>query len=219
MVRATCIMEDEKKTLRLARWIVERWGGIRGRTKEGNFERAIADAEQAHSAGKGFRMESVASWSKYLAFRYPHKRAIYDARVAYALNWLLFQCRAERFFPFPEGRNSSLQALNYEVWAAHQRHGDAVLSYFDEDIEAKKSRFRRTLRANMWLDAAFAYQDYCHLLRKTADMAYVGDDWGLTKVEMALFAMAPGPIARDVFNVMIRGEKKSQWADGVSRKS
>jgi hypothetical protein len=30
---------------------------------------------------------------------------------------------------------------------------------------------------------------------------------------MALFAMAPGPIARDVFNVMIRGEKKSQWAN------
>jgi hypothetical protein len=33
---------------------------------------------------------------------------------------------------------------------------------------------------------------------------------------MALFAMAPRPIARDVFDLMIRGEKKSRWVNGVS---
>jgi hypothetical protein len=204
----------------LASWIVRDWGGVRRGKKadeedsgeeisEKKLERILDKADKYHQNGKS-RMSDVASWSKYLAFRYPAHHAIYDARTAYALNWLLWTAQAKLFFPFPPGRNSLLIALDYRLWlAAAVLSREVVEARLEKDIQSResdggKSSFVSDCLSDFTIDGRRYYAVYCDLLRQIARKVYGNDDeWGLTKVEMTLFALATTSVLREVFSVLV----------------
>lgn len=94
--------EDEQVRRNIAHWVIKNWGGVRGNRDEtlaGYVD--MADAEEPLTPIKG-----VASYSKLLSIVHPSKYAIYDARVAVALNAVqLFNGRKGIVFPYVSGRN------------------------------------------------------------------------------------------------------------------
>jgi hypothetical protein len=94
--------EGEQARRKLAQWIIKNWGGVRGNRDEtlaGYVE--MADAEGPQTPIKG-----VASYSKLLSIVHPSKYAIYDARVAVALNAVQLSIGGKGIvFPYVSGRN------------------------------------------------------------------------------------------------------------------
>ncbi|MBM3594366.1 MAG: hypothetical protein FJX31_00890 [Alphaproteobacteria bacterium] len=88
----------------ISKWIVKEWGGIATGTD------AVSHwYRQCNQYGRGevntfvSRIGSarIASWSKILSFVYPQEYPIYDARIGAALNSVLWQVRAARYFREP----------------------------------------------------------------------------------------------------------------------
>lgn len=114
-------------------WIVNKWGGVKGDTSI--FVKAFEDApEEKEKILESFaRLNTrVASWSKILSFLYPHDYFIYDARVAFTLDFLL----GETKFPVPDGFNS---VVNKHVEGRRQPTLDEYNKYCSliKDIHSK----------------------------------------------------------------------------------
>lgn len=92
-------------------WIVYEWGGVKKNksssvtTFANAYNNSNGNMNQLVSivASKG---ERVASWSKILSFLYPHDYFIYDARVAFTLDYLL----GKKKYPVPSGSNTVINA-------------------------------------------------------------------------------------------------------------
>lgn len=95
---------NRSERIELANWIVKDWGGIRG----GNPNAISGYVDQINSNGFEFLFRRVASYSKILAVADMNRFAIYDQRVAVALNaiQLLAGVRDGIAFHMPKGRNS-----------------------------------------------------------------------------------------------------------------
>ena len=70
----------------IKKWIIQDWGGIR--RGDSSLQGHLSTAEKGIGTEESdpkreFAIERIASWSKYLAFKYPKRYAIYDARVIY----------------------------------------------------------------------------------------------------------------------------------------
>ncbi len=60
--------------------------------------------------------DRIASTSKILSFYKPSENVIYDSRVAFSLNSLLFlENASDLYFPIPAGTNSKMNVFNIEV--------------------------------------------------------------------------------------------------------
>ena len=87
-------------------WIVYTWGGVK-KNKNSSVSIFVDDYVKANGNGEVLlgsfagRQERVASWSKILSFLYPHDYFIYDARVAFTLDFLY----GNELFPVPPGDN------------------------------------------------------------------------------------------------------------------
>ena len=88
-------------------WIVYAWGGIK-ENENSSVSTFVDDYVKANGNGEVLlesfagRQERVASWSKILSFLYPHDYFIYDARVAFTLDFLY----GRESFPVPPGDNT-----------------------------------------------------------------------------------------------------------------
>lgn len=195
---------DQTKTVNLAEWIVREWGGI----PIGNdLNGCISKAEDAYQKSKShpdhigkYNFDRIASWSKFLAFKHPTSCAIYDARVIYSLNWLLFENGAKKFFPVLEGRNSVMGLLDYKLRLL-LTHPDIKKESIAEtlfDRRGSKTHFLSSLEKKVFLEKSAAFSIYCNLLKQVANILYPEDMLGLTKVEMILFSIADRAIAQDV---------------------
>lgn len=97
----------------LARWIIAEWGGIRGGSKVPGRDpipkwTSALTGFSAHAVDvfiDGQKNERISSWSKVLAFARPDDEAIYDARIAVALNVGLRALDSSQRFHMPVGRN------------------------------------------------------------------------------------------------------------------
>lgn len=89
----------------ISEWFVRDWGGIRR-----NHPRTIAGHVEAAENGGPARLRAVSSWSKIVVLADPNRYAIYDARVAFALNALqiLEHGHVVEQFPVPLGRNNEI---------------------------------------------------------------------------------------------------------------
>ena len=97
----------------LVSWIVKEWGGIRG-IKDIKETTNILDHFLIGDYKNTF--DSIASVSKIAAFVAPKTHIIYDARIAYTMNWILLSQNAgNTFFPSNKGRNSRLNAFEMDV--------------------------------------------------------------------------------------------------------
>lgn len=118
--RAYASGSDEVKR-QLTHYYIAIWGGVRGNKLETISNYALNSAENLIEIGT----QGVASWSKALCVRNPHKYAIYDARVAVAINALQItrEIHKPRLFPLIASRNkaiiSGMRFLNTHV-KSHQ---------------------------------------------------------------------------------------------------
>lgn len=99
--------------------------------------------------------------------------AVYDSRVIYSLNWLLFKYSTlKEFYPQPIGRNADI--TQYEL--------NTIFNLFDGPVNYKNHRI--------------AYHDYCQLMKKLSMEVYAKSEpyWA----EMLLFILAPKYIVNDI---------------------
>ncbi|MDH2918588.1 MAG: hypothetical protein PXX73_05285 [Sideroxydans sp.] len=181
----------------LSRWIVENWGGIAGKN-EASLKACIDKAESGD-----FDFNRIASWSKHMAFKHPDLYAIYDARVVYSLNWLLFKAGAQKYFPAPSGRNSVMELLDYRILLFIKHHTvDGVKQQLKDDIDAReiagtKSYLSNKLKQKLFIELKDAFDEYNKLLARLAEKLYPKEAMSLsrTKVEMMLFSVIPPQIS------------------------
>lgn len=204
-----------------AKWIIEIWGGIAaGRDDGTSLINCVNQADLVDkNDGKVFNFDRIASWSKYLAFKKPNKYAIYDARVIYSLNWLLYQSGAKQYLPFLSGRNSVMELLDYQIYlffGKDRLHAAKVKAALKKDIEKRReqsveladskltnnSYFSRDLIKDRKLFVAKndAFSVYCRFLKEISVELFPRDAERLTKTEMLLFAIADAEIAEAVLS-------------------
>lgn len=125
------ITDDNRR--KVFAWIVNEWGGVKGDTSI--FIKAFDEApkEKEKILESFARLNTrVASWSKILSFLYPYDYFIYDARVAFTLDFLLGGTK----FPVPDGFNS---VVNKHVEGRRQPTLDEYNKYCSQikDIHSK----------------------------------------------------------------------------------
>lgn len=189
--------EIPEKEFELAKWVIHEWGGV----TEGN-ENTLQKNLKASKEGLTFPSNGFASWTKYLAFKNPKEHAIYDARVNFAINWLIYKAYEEigiaqedrHYFQFLLGTNQTLKLLDYEIFILLPRHENI------EEFLDKEGDFSRNIRKKTFYKPRESYKNYIGLLNRLKEKIYPDDKWGLTKIEMILFAAAPTKIAQEVIN-------------------
>ena len=98
---------NSNNTEKIFDWIVYTWGRIR-KNKTSSVSIFVDDYVKANGNDEVLlrsfagRQKRVASWSKILSFLYPHDYFIYDARVAFTLDFLY----GKESFPVPPGDNT-----------------------------------------------------------------------------------------------------------------
>ena len=87
----------------LEKYIVETWGGVKGNDSSTLEDYANNRDDELIAKGRS----GIASWSKILCIRDPNRYAIYDARVAVALNSLqvVAQTPTPKLFPMLSSQN------------------------------------------------------------------------------------------------------------------
>ena len=128
--------------------------------------------------------ETISSLSKVASFLDPEKYFIYDARVAYSLNWLILKYENKniinyKYFPMPNSRNKSL--VNFDI--------QTILNIAHAN-ELKQS-------PDIYLKPQEAYHAYCNLIGRIAEQIY-RDTKSAYLIEMLLFMIADQEVLAEV---------------------
>jgi hypothetical protein len=99
----------DERSLRLAKWIIKDWGGIKTGADETVVEwmsmLGTFDDEKINGFIDALGTTRISSWSKLLAFANSNEHAIYDALTSVALNCALRRQGDTRRFHMPAGQN------------------------------------------------------------------------------------------------------------------
>jgi len=171
---------------RLDFWIINSWGGIYGfKPTERNITK-VSKFKQELKLKKLSKdnFETISSLSKIASFLDPEKYFIYDARVAYSLNWLILKYENRdiinhKYFPMPNSRNKSL--INFDI--------QTILNI----AHAKEPNDF----SDLYLKPQEAYHAYCNLISRTAEQIYSGTKSAYL-IEMLLFIIADQEILAEV---------------------
>ena len=175
------------QTLKSHYWAIQEWGGIGSFKKnEKNDDRIrgfVGELEKGKLSRRSF--ECISSLSKVASFIAPDKYFIYDSRVIYSINWLLFNyASGQALFPQPVGRSSDL--AKYDM----------------------QTIFRLTKRHYQFRSHKAAFHEYCTLIKDLA-LKIFGADSKPYKLEMLLFMIAPNWIIQNIENTVALEIKKS----------
>lgn len=168
------------QTLENHYWVIQEWGRIGAFRKNERNDHRIRNFLKELAEGKLKRtsFECISSLSKIASFINPNKYVIYDSRVIYSLNWLLFNYSSEQaLFPQPVGRSSDL--AKYDM----------------------QTIFRLTKRQNKFRCHKAAFHEYCTLIKHLSPKIF-GSDSKPYKLEMLLFMIAPTWIIENVENTV-----------------
>jgi hypothetical protein len=172
----------------LGEYFVVEWGGV-GTNK--NLRAKLALYDNVQDLSSITTLSGVSSWSKYLSLRNP-SAAIYDSRVAYAINTINYLNNVtEKFFPIPDGRSPKLNLLGIETLflASKIQTDSAFITPTDKNHRQIASRIKKKYH----LPESIAYQAYLDVLHKV--MCKLGIEKGEQfKVEMLLFSLAPNVV-------------------------
>lgn len=166
---------DAGRTAELYQWIVCDWGGVKaGRAAVGSWAAADFGWRPSYDEARltafidQMGARRVSSWSKIFAFAAPDRHAIYDSRVAVALNLALEHLgKPERFFM------------------------PASKVYVDRNGEARPNAVARA-RHRLQGQTTSGYREYITLLKAVqAGTAKRGDAVDFLTIEAKLFAAAP----------------------------
>lgn len=176
-----------------ANWIVREWGGIKG-----NKKLEYEDFLFAIDNDKGVKLNKIASLSKIASFVNPSKYIIYDARVAYSMNWIMLKTGASNiFFPMPQSRNSKLNAFNIEVLIRllnNEKYRINEVREIHEKFISQRDRY-------LFINEEDAYLTMCEIAKNLSINLYNEKDEGYDKpyyAEMLLFSIADTEILRDI---------------------
>ncbi|GAX87659.1 conserved hypothetical protein [Lebetimonas natsushimae] len=118
--------DEEKDFFKIAEWIVKKWGGIRNIKTNSIYQ--IIQALKL----KKYPFKRIASWSKINSFKNIKTNIIYDSRVIYSLNYLIFKSGGDKFFPQPQGINTKLN--NYPIKHILKKHFSKPKFYKKDQI-------------------------------------------------------------------------------------
>lgn len=100
----------------LIRWIIRDWGGIYRNKPETfrHYEVCFGSFEerQVKKFIESQGTVGISSWSKVLSLALPKNYAIYDSRVAIALNCALDSLKSTKIFVIPNGQNITIKAAS-----------------------------------------------------------------------------------------------------------
>lgn len=156
-------------------WVIQEWGGIRSLKKNARNDDLLLKLDSELEKGQLTRptFSVISSLSKVASFINHADYAIYDSRVIYSLNWLLFKHTNEvQFFPQPSGRNADLAQFDLNT----------IFNLSERDVK--------------YISYRTAYHEYCSLLKELAVEVYGKSEPYL--VEMLLFAIAPSYVVNDI---------------------
>jgi hypothetical protein len=170
-----CKKFNEINFIDLSYWIVNEWGGIPLKRTENNSRKIINFKKKLDNKETRlfkYEFDTISSLSKIASFYEPKEFVIYDSRVVYSLNWLIFKNNLDtKLFPQPSGRNS------------------AIAEYDQKTIFNLSNRF-----IEYW-NGEEAYFEYCKLLNETAALSKGMKNYEL---EMFLFSIAVTDILEDI---------------------
>jgi hypothetical protein len=162
------------ESLKTHYWIIQKWGGI-GSFKEGEknnkrIEKFVNELSLGRLTKDNFNC--ISSLSKVASFLEPDKYVIYDSRVIYALNWLIFNfSNSKKLFPQPVGRSSAL--AQYDMQTIFRLAG-AEIEYYSHTE---------------------AFHEYCKLIKLLSPK-----DTPPYLLEMFIFMIAPTWVIQDIQN-------------------
>lgn len=167
---------NQDNALSIYYWVIQEWGGIKSFKRHEKNDAKILKFlnELDNNSLTKISFERISSFSKVASFIKPKDYVIYDSRVIYALNWLLFNYAPnEMLFIQPEGRNSEL--AKYDMQTIFRLSG-------------QKYKYRGHKKA---------YQEYCELIKALSIVVY-GKGSQPYLLEMLLFTIAPDFIVKDI---------------------
>ena len=108
-----------ERSLDIDYWIIRDWGGIKGFRKSPENNDLLERLPDFLADGKLPKevFERISSFSKVASFLNPKLYAIYDSRVIFSLNWLIFKKygNSKKLFPQPVGRNTHLAKYHLDT--------------------------------------------------------------------------------------------------------
>ncbi len=186
---------------KFVKWVVKDWGRIRidvskNKDKFCELWKKIKTNQKRDDYTDILGFDNISSLSKVASFLDEKKYAVYDSRVAFSLNWLIFinglHCKDEKygkmkFFHQPgEGqeRNSDMKE--------HRQ-----LPFFKRKY-GKESENNKLFFKSFYYERMETYQRYCELLNKTvkyykdhkSDYQIGKDQITIGELEMCLFSIA-----------------------------
>ena len=176
------------------KWIVSKWGGINVKDIDKIYESVITFQQQKLKTNQ-LSFQGIASISKILSFMFPKEYIIYDARVAYAINWILLKTKSSKiFFPIPESRNSKLNAINVSTLIRTSNAKPYIDNIGNSKIISKCDK-------NLFIDKSKTYVTLCDLISQI-NMNLWDDDKKQYPfyTEMLLFLLADTKIFSDILN-------------------
>lgn len=105
-LNAQYVNGDEKAKIDVTKYYIAVWGGVKRNSADKIKHYSLGTPSDLVARGTN----GVASWSKALCIRDPHAYAIYDARVAVAINCLqiISGVNSPRLFPLLIGQNKEI---------------------------------------------------------------------------------------------------------------
>ncbi len=163
-------------SLRSHYWLIQEWGGIKSFKQSPQNDKKIRYFLEILSTGKPSSKlyDTLPSLSKVSSFLHPEDYVIYDARVIYSLNWLIFSHDLDmNFFPQPVSRNAQL--LKFE----------------------QRTIFNLFHSARDFVPKPEAYLKLCVLMKALTEVK--DSPWRKPyEIEMLLFSIAPNYIVNDI---------------------
>lgn len=141
----------------LSKWapfIIHDWGGIHSFRID---ENRISDIQHfIHTCAGPVSTNNISSFSKVAAFYKPKDYFVYDSRVAYSINWLLFKNDYRGlFFPIPDSQVKRIRDydLSTILRLCKRRH-------YGETSDGRKKRSKQEREEEGWF-----FADYCALVK------------------------------------------------------
>lgn len=165
-------LRKEKEYLDTAYSIIQKWGGINLQKNSCNNERLEKLKENLEKGEYDLDSKVLSSLSKVAAFYDCNKYAVYDSRVAYSLNWIIFREKLKdstfnmKYFPQPSTRNTNLVKYSH----------------------------KKIFKKAEYLEKKETYEIYCNLLQSIAQSKNIS----VNDIEMFLFSAAISDVLNEV---------------------
>jgi len=136
--------KDSETYKELCLWIIKDWGGIRG-SKDDVLTMDLID-DFLSVENDEYEFNRIASTSKIASFKRPSENVIYDSRVTFSLNWIIFSQNAGNiFFPIPLYQSPKRKKAGLE---------ELIRGKYINEIEAysELNKLIKSISKKLWAD-------------------------------------------------------------------